>query len=314
MRFKATGWMALMAVVLAGGAQAHGPEGSGDLALSATWFPMTNTNLADLNGQAYQLSADAPVVNGLGLKADLGLADLRDHQVITGFDDTFVDARLYNFDLFVNLYPAGFAGRGFTPGVDANPDGWLGWPGLGVGYTWNRVNQFRSGTVSFGGPVTNETELDFETDQAMDYQLTLPVAAWLSAGGSFQRALSSDYGRSNSAATASTYGATEGEGAWVNAYINLVGGAGADQSRPFLPHFGRLGQMMIGVAWQRTVSINPYLTDFSNDYSLMLGAPVTSCLSVLLGGDQSNSSYGSTPIRGYHAMLTYAFGDAQGRP
>jgi hypothetical protein len=309
--------MAVMVLTALGSmAQAHGPEGSGTLGVAAAWYPMTNTNFADFNGQSYQLSADAPIVGGLGIKADLGLADLQDHQVFSGFfsNDSAVDSRLYNWDAFVNLYPAGFAGKPFTPGADANADGWLWWPSVGVGYTWSHADQFRTQAFSFGGPTTHVSNVDFELDQGMDYQLTLPLASWLSAGGSYERNLSSDFSRSDSATTSSTYAAMEGEGAWVNAYINLVGGAAADAKRPFLPHFGRLGQLMLGLGWQRTVTINRFLTDFSNAYLVSIGAPVAPSLSVLLGGSQSNSSYGSTPIRAYQLMLTYAFGEAEGRP
>ena len=68
-------------LVLAAPGLASSPEGSGNIAVAAQWLPMRQNNGFDLIGQVFQVSADAPLFSGLGLKTDFGESDAFSHGV-----------------------------------------------------------------------------------------------------------------------------------------------------------------------------------------------------------------------------------------
>jgi hypothetical protein len=308
--------VALAAAALAAGSRAQGPEGSGNLALSLVGQPGGKISGGTYNGFAAGAVADAPLFPGLALRGDLSCTWLgTDTSTNTpGYSTHYKQADTdYVADLALNLYPAAWAGAAFQPGVNANPDGWLWWPGLSLGFNWSHSTSFTTYHSVSGAFVYDNVDTIHDTVQALDYEVALPVATWLSVGGDFTRNLREDTGSSSSSVVNASYGLSEGEGAWVDGYIDLVSGAGADLSRPFLPHFGRLGQLMVSARWSRLIMLSPWQVQVTNDYGLTVGAPLSDSLSAALSYSQLNDDTGAVAIPSYQLMLTWAFGDPKHR-
>jgi hypothetical protein len=308
MNARTMGWAAALAA-LGSLAWAGGPAGSGNLQWGAGWTP-TFYSMGNQSGdaKAFDLKGDFPIWSGLQgqLDANLGLTH---GESANSFADYENDGQNYGLNVALNLYPAAFAGIGFVPGEDANPDGWLLWPSAKIAYAANKFDDANTAAYFTGFP-PHASWVYFQTDQVMQYGLTLPLATWLSLEGSYVRNLMVDSSQSNNAWNGERSGVYEGEGASATVYLNLAANAGADKSRPFLPHYGRLGQLALDLAWNRILypGNNP---QSSNNYSLTLGAPVSGCLSVALGASQTNVNMDYD--RSYVAFLSWALGDPAGR-
>ena len=305
--------MAAALLALGGAAWADGPAGLGSLGLGMEWTPSYVQNNQTSDQKAYQLTGDFPVWSGVQAQLGAMLGYSHSQSQDSFFGESTTDRRdwqVYGWDASLNVYPAAFAGKAFVPGENANPDGWLLWPSMTLGYAMDKMNSEEDHVYYGGLGDGQDTGATFDLIQSMQYGLTLPLATWLSVEGSYSRNLSLDESYSNISNTRQTGGIDETEGAALNVYLNLVPGAGADKSRPYLPHFGRLGQLLVQGAWNRTIYPGAY-PQINNNYSLWVGAPVSSSLSVAVGAAQDNS--GSHNNQDYSAKLTWAFGDPEGR-
>jgi hypothetical protein len=306
-----------MVLAMAAPSQASGPEGSGNIAVVAQWLPLRQNSGFDLNGQVFQLSADTPLFSGLGVRIDLGESDAFSHGAGygPGFSyDNHLDTRSYNFNAFLNIYPAAWLDRTYRPGTNANPDGWLLWPSLALGFSGIKSNQFSSGLNINLGVTTTHSDLVILASQDLNYAVTLPIVWWLSVGGSYYRNFRYDASDANSSMTSTSFDRAEGEAASTTFYFNLVPGADSDLRTAFLPHFGRLGEMSLNLSWQRDLDMyNPFGSYFTNSYGINLGAPVTQDLSGAITFSQTNYGSGGVPERSYGLMLSWALGDPKGR-
>jgi hypothetical protein len=297
---------------LATAAWAGGPAGAGNLGLGLAYMPTATLSGQTMEGMDYILQGDFPVWSGLQGQVGLGADSVHQQSVNNPFPGLYfndtTDSQNYSLNLQLNLHPAAFAGLSFNPGNGANPDGWVYWPSVNVGYTLNKGDQAQSSIAHGLGGFSNWGEF-FRLDQTLNYQLTLPLAEWLSVSAGYNRNLASNFTESNNGFTNNVYGWNEGESLGVSTYINLVPGAGADKARPFLPHFGRLGQLDLAFAWTRSIQA-PY-TDPANDYIVTVGAPVSDCLSLAISGGNTVINQGSFQV--YDAFLSWAFGSPEER-
>jgi|GEM_PF-2473275 len=306
--------MGLAALLLAIGASAwaNGPAGSGNVELGMGWTPTYDQGDKASDQKTFMLQGDFPLWSGLQgqLGANLGYNYDQINASSGGETQSQTDnAQSYGWNAQIHLYPAAFAGLDFVPGENADPDGWLYWPSLTLGYSATDLNAFSAFALT-GSFNTQGQAGVYAFAQTLNYGLTLPLATWLTVSGSYERNLRMDQSQSYSPTTSTWSGVFEGEGVEADVYLNLVPGAGADKDRPYLPHFGRLGQLVVSLAWSRMAYPGKGVSD-ENSYSLGVGAPVSSSLGVVLGAAQDNQDSNAT--RTYDLALTWAFGDPAGR-
>ena len=120
-------------------------------------------------------------------------------------------------------------------------------------------------------------------------------------------------GDSASAQSGTNYDLGEGEGAWASCYLNLKSGANADETRPYLPHIGRLGQLAVLAGWQRDLSNGLFGYIYSNAYRISAAAPISPDLALAFQFAQTNYSTGEVPMRAYTLTLTWALGSPDSR-
>ncbi|HTB34858.1 MAG TPA: hypothetical protein VK842_08350 [bacterium] len=289
------------------------PEGSGALGLGVGFSPAQvvdsgellnappdNINYSSQGAWQQLLQADLPVWSGLSLDLRAGFAEERyttDFNT-TVFGNTAVDENQQVFHGAGELraYPAAFAGKPFHPGANANPDGWLLWPSVGLRYGVDSTSDF-GGYRQSGSPGTYAYEENvYTTDQGFRYRLVLPLAGWASVSGGYQRNSGEDVTTSDLARTSLTPGESEseqsggvneGEFADLNLYLDLAPGAGGDPGRAFVPGLGRQGQLMVDLGWSRSIVSAGRSWTGSQSYTLTVGAPLASSLGLTFAVSQS---------------------------
>lgn len=289
-------WVLGLAVVLGltGVLQASSPMGqgyaglSGDLALGQV-LQSGSTGAGPVNdamsieadmGYGGGLSLGLPVLRGVGLEASLGVRRqaLRILETysggITGKATTVEDGHSYTVDSRLLLFPAEWQGREFRLGENANPDGWVFWPSLGVTYAWNKQNHFTSAEYALSIPVTGSGTSSHSTGQSFGYSLALPLAPCATLWASYSRnsSLVREYAFGGSVDFS---GSLETDSFGLNTYWDLVPGAGADASRAFIPAYGRVGQLKASVSWTRQVTVGSTMAQVR---SLSLAAPISADL------------------------------------
>jgi hypothetical protein len=320
---------------LATAAWAQGPEGSGSVDLSGTYTtPYSPYSFGTpYSGDGLRVDWGLPLSAGLGLRGDVSW--LNQGSTYTGADyfpapptySSWAYARYNNSfssndcvaDLLLDLYVGGLRGKPFIPGQGANPDGWLRRLSVTVGLHFEDYNY--SSALSVGDPI--DQTYAYNTGLAVYggfTGLTLPLAHWLSLGG-----------RLGGTAAYQTVGPpgggyTENQGQiheivdlFAHVYVNLVRGAGADTARPFVPHYGRLGQMMLGLDVERMGGDAP-MNSGTDSGRLSLGAPLTASLALGLDFTLTNRVVDGAQYTDYTQYpaqatlhLAWAFGNPAGR-
>ena len=279
------------------------PEGLGGVSLGLGIQPgqqlgyggntPTTVDYESQTGAQEHLAADVPVWSGLSAALGAGFQQSPSsaYSNTPGGSPSSVaitdQIQLYDFSVRVAAYPAAFAGLGFRPGRNANPDGWLGWPSVALGYDAAKSNEIISylGVNSFSLPPGASL---YVFGQDLDYGLTLPVAPWATVRAGYHRNIEEDVSYSFQNQPAQASDAAEGESAELDFYVNLVPGAGRNEAKAFVPHLGRLGQLRIGLGWDRDIHLFHDANTYSyvtgqQRYSLGVGAPVTASLGLQFG-------------------------------
>jgi hypothetical protein len=331
------GWCFCLSVGLASVAWAQGPEGSGSLDLSGTYIrPYSPSSYGTpYSGDGLRLDWGLPLSAGLGLRGDFRWFNQGSSYTGSGyfyvpssfspvyapFTDGFT-SNDYAADLLLDLYVGGLRGKPFIPGRNANADGWLRRLSLTLGFHFHDFNFLTGGTV--GAPVDQSfTGNQFGLGYGVVTGMTLPLAAWLSIGGSGTLDLSTvqteDSSGYDGGSAGGGYGGEVAVDVFAHLYVNLLRGAGADTAQPFVPHYGRLGQMMIGLRAER-VEGTVYGNPGTDSYGLSVGAPLSASLAAGLELSATNHLDGGalyTDITKYPTQVTlhlaWAFGKPAGR-
>jgi hypothetical protein len=304
-----------------------GPEGAGNASIDYTYVPQysgqaPNGMLWDANQCNLALGYD--LVQGIGVRSSLywshqygqlggTLVYFTPPSTFTNVPATqkFTDD-MYEFNFAVDLYLAGLRGQNFKPGNNANPDGWILWPSLTLGYQLQDNNTYHA--IDWGGAVNATNASGFYSlGNYLQAGLTWPLATWLTVDGFHQTDLSLTGTNTLFPGATTTNFRSFRNGVGASCYLDLVHGAGSDMEHGYIPHVGRLGQMAIkiaGVCLSTTNGINRW------GYSLQVQAPVSDSLAVGLDlgrsaeldgvpADQAQTTCGIS--------LMWAFGDLKGR-
>jgi hypothetical protein len=330
---------ALAILALSGSAGAAVPEGDGSVSLGLGVHPAQEMAFYS-NGDDYvrawsfdeSLKGDLPL--GAGFSAGLQAGFSQDTTIVNEGPGSHAqgDTRLYSLGAALNAYPAAFAHKAFLPGVNANADGWLLWPSLSVGYGWSNQDEGFTTTWNHGWRFYTE-------DHDLTYSLTLPLHTWLTLAGSYTSNEAEHF-----------FDTWPGDGGYwmhgqrttthlgLTGYVDLAHGAGADASRPFVPHYGRVGQLALGFDWARCYDTNAFPDSRFNAgaaepmttqaFGLSAGAALNARLGVRVGAAYTTldrpydpvgweGSAGVTGAYGdhwdYSLALSWAFGDAEHR-
>jgi hypothetical protein len=318
--------MALWFGGLASLAAAQGPESLGSVDMGAVYTtPYSPSGYGTpYVGDGLRLDWGLPVSAGLGLRGDFRW--FSQGSTYSGFD-YFYHAKYsndftsddYAGDLLLDLYVAGLRGRPFVPGQGANADGWLGRLSFTLGLHFEDANLFDTQTVS--SPVNQVNAYNqYQASYGVVTGMTLPLAAWISIGGSWSQGLYTVQAYSNTGDFANdpTYrlGGGSAVDLFAHFYLNLARGAGEDTARPFVPHYGRLGQLMVGLGAERQQGDIPGSPGMDS-YRLTLGVPLIA--SVALGADfiATNQLIGGaryTNVTDYPTQTTLHLAMAFGAP
>jgi hypothetical protein len=326
---------ALLLAGLAAAAVAALPEGKGTVALGLDAAQASTVDTLGGPGAGYyygqtgyglSLKGDAPLWSGIALGLDVEGATRSYEMNISGFAPKSSESiAAYGFGADLRLYPAAFLGHAFKVGDGANPDGWLLWPSLNLGYSYARSNDFNHGW--FFAPIDEDFNV-FTTDQDFSYEVVLPMATGFSVRAGYQRNSVEDITENSpfSSNSSASGGAHEGEWLGLSSFIDLAPGAGADAARPFVPHLGRVGTLRADLGYQRRLQFpgNLYPNwDVTQTLNLALSTPLSSSLGLGLSVARAESDLvggisGEFLDRGqsqgrvtwqYGLALSWAFGD-----
>jgi hypothetical protein len=237
----------------------------------------TDFNAEQKTAWTYGLQAGIPLPAGLGLELGgfFGDAGFRQSDTysgsLSGSSEAKAQSTLYFAGARISLYPAEWMGVDFVPGKNANADGWLFWPTLAVSYSWTKSLSYTDQKYELNVAIPDRFSGRYNTSQDFGYFLILPLAAWATLWASYDRNSSDSTQRSDGPELEGDNGKSESSSFGLNSYWNLVPGAGSDSSRPFLPTYGRRGQLALGFSWSRLVQVGSGL---SQARTLSLGAPV----------------------------------------
>jgi hypothetical protein len=258
----------IAATILSSGLLAFGPEGGGDVSAALAWAPMVAEGSGVVAGGATAQGAlELPLVSAAALHLD---ASVLDRFSASGGQDTRILGG--GGEIWIDLFTAQCVGRDFVCGLGANPDGNLFWPKLTFGYDASAQQADSSGKKA-----TSRYEY-------LDYRVALPLVACLSLEADYSKGFSRDL--STEDVFGSDDNGAEREGATLVFYGDAVAGAGADTSRPYLPHYGRPGQYRVSVAWEREAqdALTP-----TNTYTFSVGAPLGASWAAALNFAQANT-------------------------
>ena len=330
-------WLAAALMALAAAGMAKVPEGQGSLGLgveiqrdqlvqSGTGLFVSKASINNDWGLQEVLQGDFPIWSGLsgGLRVSNGQMTVNTDVVsIFGEQKVGSDNRLYGFDAMLNLYPAAFMEKPFQPGENANPDGWVYWPSVSLQYSLLETNQLGHTVVTGLGAGVSDRNT-YSVSQTPIYGLVLPLQTWLTLSGTYQRNLQQDVSFNSSGNTSRSFGLSEAESADLTCYLNLVAGAGKDRGRAFVPHLGRVGQMMVDLGWSRNLNTGSQPVTGGQDYGLTVGAPLGDSLGLTFNATQvevdtppqnfaNNLTVDNRNTWTYGLMASWAFGSAENR-
>ena len=197
------------------------------------------------------------------------------------------------------FFPASLAGRLFRPGHDANPDGWLGWPSLRLGYgmTWGQ------GTISTPTHTGAASGLGFDGGDNLyegdgQFILVLPIALWSSLSVGYSRNYSYyndlrlNFTNSGNPSqnyrhdTAETTGGTHEN--WA-AGLSLFW-AWSDSEAAYVPRVGFRSSVRLDLNWQREYDLAP--GQVTQTWSVTAAVPVSDDLSFQGGVSLNQATQG----------------------
>ena len=329
-------WLLCLFVGLASLAMAQGPEGSGSVGLGGTYtLPYSgNGPFSTYEGNGLGLNWGAPLSQGFALRGDFSW--FRQYGSYSGYGSfwvppaysSFANANFtedyttedYTADLQLDYYLAGHRGLPYKPGRNANADGWLYWPSFSLGYGYHVYNTYD--TFAVDSPISQIYATNYySTIQHYSFGMTWPLATWMSFGAAYRLQLLLTRNQSWPVIIyhdmQNNFGGSVDVVSFVNFYLNLVPAAGATLARPFLPHYGRVGQLLLSLREAHQVG-SYYSGASANSYTLFAGAPLSASLAAGLAVTTTDNLVGATtsfpmPLQ-FSASVTWAFGDPEHRP
>ena len=272
----------------------NSPEGAGLLWLGGDWQPSFTVLEQQAGGvnwfhnkraegdwyDAYLGGAISPCP-GLGIYLSVGNDSGTAFQEGSNYQissyEHFVTSS-WSWNAQTRIYPAAWIAGRYVCGVSGNPDGWIDWPTIIVGYAYGAQTSLQIFQVSglFSG---SGSDYLYQHTQLLTYGLALPLANFLNIGGDFSTRLSDQRSAASPfpGSSASYYDNFEFTHLYLNTYWNLWPGAGANQQGTFIPGYGRFGQVGVKAEWVRTLDIPADQSPGSvtQTRGLTLGAPVS---------------------------------------
>ena len=282
---------------------AANPEGSGSITFLGAIAPSQSLDSGESESILNPaIGVQFPLGHELGLRVTANWKSIKETSS-WAWDEGNSQSDSYQADVALTFYTGGIANDRFIPGVNANPDGWLYWPALSVDYSLQKYMQQYSNSWGYG-------DANFALNQNISLSLDEPVADWLTLEfgwfHNLQQVLTYSGWPDSTTNVLQSYTMNYG----ARFFFNLISGAGSDKSRPYIPHFGRLGQMGVELDWSHEV-LDPTDPGWNvNTVGGQVFAPISDSLAVGLGYSGMTTAGALGYIVGtYSLQVTYAFGE-----